>query len=485
MATPYRGYTEVPGGMTPDVPYRLNLALREVDADVQDLEMATAESHQEIAGRLAVVESAAGFGSGMSLQDDAVNSLVKSGTSKTSKAIQDKINTLSTQAVDTALDTEGTPLRETFDALTLEHLGQTFHGPMEAWGNALRNHATKPAIWVSLGSSTANGGNTDNFGLSWAGRIATYLTQKPITSDAVKGLDGTTSRPANGVHCYNGAVGGTTSGNYVTAAKLSAIKALQPALITHMVGANDLGSGTSLATYKTNLRNYMDQIQAASPGSVHLYIHQQGRVAASPKLPWADYGDAMREVAEAYPNVAFLNAGQVFSATQQGLAPHLVADNLHMNNNGHRLLADLVAEAMGNPIPYAGPDIHKANNLQGGASDAERLYASVPIPTAPYPRTLTANVAMFAYGTKADQQQGPEASVFAHYTDVNPPVRTGDAVQIRFMNGGVGRALTYTVSPTWRVDANRPVELQIVTGPQLYTSAGAVYNEVQAILNPA
>lgn len=38
MATPYRGYTEIPGAADPDVPYRVNLALREIDADMNDVE---------------------------------------------------------------------------------------------------------------------------------------------------------------------------------------------------------------------------------------------------------------------------------------------------------------------------------------------------------------------------------------------------------------------------------------------------------------
>lgn len=482
MATPYRGYTEVPGGMTPDVPYRLNLALREVDADVQDLEMATAESHQEIAGRLAVVESAAGFGSGMSLQDDAVTSLVKTGTSKTSKAIQEKINTLSTQAVDAALDTEGTPLRETFDALTLEHLGQTFHGPMEVWGDALRNAATKPAIWVSLGSSTANGGNTDHYGLSWVGRIATFLTGRPHDT-ALTSLDvAPASRPANGVHVYNGAQGGTTSGNYVNAGRLAAIKRLQPALITHMVGANDLGGGASLATYKTNLRNYMDQLQAASPGTVHLYIHQQGRVQASPKLPWADYGDAMREVAEAYPNVAFLNAGALFSASQSGLAPHLVSDGLHMNNAGHKIMADLVAEAMGNPIPYVSTEYYHDPLTVGGTASTTVDFSNMVIPAAPYPRILQVQANLYAYGTGNAGAQGPDLEFRVTYTDNN--ALAAEMLARRILNGGVGYAQTYAANPTYRLDANREAKLNIRNAGAVYFSNNAAYSELNATLSP-
>lgn len=37
MTTPYRGYSEIPDSVNPDVPYRTNLALREIDADIHDV----------------------------------------------------------------------------------------------------------------------------------------------------------------------------------------------------------------------------------------------------------------------------------------------------------------------------------------------------------------------------------------------------------------------------------------------------------------
>lgn len=484
MATPYRGYTEVPGLIAPDVPYRINLALREIDADLETALAELDETDAAAAGRLAALESAAGFGSGMKLQDDAVNALLLSSTSKTTATLAKQIDSKATAATLKALDTEGTPLREALDAFTLEHLAANYRGPLEAWGQAIRNHTTAPALWVNLGSSTANGGNTANFGLSWAGRIATYLTGRDVLNDAVESLDAAPARPANGIHVYNGAVGGTTSGNYLNTAKLAAIKKLQPTLITHMVGANDLGGSVAPATYKTNLRNWMDQLQAASPNTVHLYIHQQGRVAASPKYPWADYGDAMREVAEAYPNVAFLDAGSRFQATQAGLAPHLVSDNLHMNLRGHRIMADLVAEAMGHPIAYAHEEFYPMT-LGASGSTTTNAWSFVDVPPAPYPRTLTLNASIYAYGTGGSPNgEAVDLHLKCYYSGGPAPIDAGSILALRVTNGGASYARQATAAKTWHIDANRPVRAEINNVAGAYVSGNAAYSAADVTLRP-
>lgn len=481
MATPYRGYTEVPGSIAPDVPYRINLALREIDADLETALAELDETDAAAAGRLAALESAAGFGSGMKLQDDAVNALLLSSTTKTTGTLTKQIEAKSAAATLKELDTEGAPLREALDALVLGHLGDNFPGVLAPWGQALRNSDTVPALWVSLGSSTANGGNTPNFGLSWVGRIATYLTGRNVLDAAVIQLDTKPARPSKGINVYNGAVGGTSAANYLDAAKLAAIKTLQPTLITHMVGANDLGYSTTPATYKTNLRNWMDQLQAASPGTVHLMIHQQGRVAPSPKYAWKLYGQAMREVAELYPNVAFLDANERFGF-RGGLEAHLVSDDLHMNEYGHRVMADLVAEAMGNPIPYVHQEKRKVPNAGSLTVVTAGTWLSYTVPPAPYPRKLTVEATLFGYGTGAKETQGPEFAIVAEYAG---GITAGDAQQIRLLNGGASHALSYTAAPTWSVDANRELTVKVNVGDGAYISGSGPYTRIYANLVPA
>lgn len=479
MATPYRGYTEVPGSITPDVPYRLNLALREIDADIQDLETATRDSDIEVAGRLAAVEAAAGFGSGMKLQDDAVTALI-AGDTKTAGKVRERVETLAPAAVETALEAEGSALRETFDALALGHLADNFHGPMSAWGQALRNRSATPAIWVSLGSSTANGGNSSNFGLSWVGRIAGYLTGKPWAS-AHTGLDQQPARPANGVLVVNGAQGGTKSADYLNSGRVAGIKKLQPNLITHMVGANDYGQQVSLATYKTNLRNWMDQLQAAAPNAVHLMIHQQGRQQAGGPIPWTDYGKTMAEVAAAYPNVAFLDANERFG-WNGSLAPHLVADGLHMNDAGHKIMADLVAEAMGNPIPYVATEYFHDPLTVGGQAPNTVDFVNMTISPAPYPRVFQVQANLYAYGTGNVGATGPDLEFRVTYTDDGSQV--GEMLARRLLNGGVGYAMTHAANPTYRLDANREAKLNVRSAGAMYFSNNGAYSELNVTLSP-
>ena len=483
MTTPYRGYTELPGAAVPDVPYRVNLALREIDADVADAvaELETADATQ--AGRLAALEQAAGFGSGMQLQDDAVNGLLL-GNTKTGATLTKQIDTRGPAATVAALAVPASPTREAFDGFTEQHIAENFHGPLKVWGEALRNQGTAPATWVSLGSSTANGGNTTNFGFSWVGRIATWLCDRDVLHDAVRDLESATARQPNGVQVYNGAVGGTTSANYVNAAKIAAIKMLKPHLITHMVGANDLGQGVALSTYKANLRNWMDQLQAASPLSVHVYIHQQSRVAASPKIAWREYGKAMREVADAYPNVVFFDASEHFRFNS-GLAQHLISDDLHMNGAGHALMAERVADFLGHPFPQVSSELVRGAIGGSVTTTTDTVWSTLVLPPAPYVRLVTCHFSAYAYGTGADGKQGPEMSVYGHYTDTTPPTRAGTAQQIRLLNGGVARAVSYSTSVSYYVDANRPLSFEVLVGPGIYVSGSAQYVDLHAVVQPA
>lgn len=484
MTTPYRGYSEIPGSVTPDVPYRVNLALREIDADIDDTVKDLEKVDQAQAGRLAALESAAGFGSGMKLQDDAVRALLLNADSATAKHVHELVSNEGPAAVVAQLDVPASPVREAFDEFTEQHIADSFHGPLKVWGDALRNQDNAPAMWVNLGSSTANGGNTTNFGFSWVGRIATWLCDRDILHDAVRDLESVTARQPNGVQVYNGAVGGTTSANYVNTAKIAAIKLLKPHLITHMVGANDLGQGVALSTYKNNLRNWMDQLQAASPESVHVYIHQQSRVAASPKIAWRDYGKAMREVADAYPNVVFFDASEDFRF-KSGLAQHLISDDLHMNNAGHGLMAERVAEFLGHPFPKVETELVRGTTGGSVTTTTDTAWGTVTVPAAPYLRMATCHFSAYAYGTGTDGKQGPEMSVFGEYTDTTPPTRAGDAQQIRMLHGGVGRALTYSTSVSYYVDANRPFQFVASVGPSVYISGSAAYRDMHAVVQPA
>lgn len=480
MATPYRGYTEVPGAVTPDVPYRVNLALREVDADVQDLETSLRETDTAHGGRLAALEVAAGFGSGMQLQDEAVNGLLNSTTSATGATARRLANTLGPAATVTALGTEGTPTQAAFERFTLGHLADTFHGPMKEWGAALGNAKTRAAIWVNLGSSTANGGTTTYAGQAWAPRIATWLTGRSmLDSAALPRLEGVTARPATGIHAYSGAVGGTTSNNYLDAAKMAAITALQPDLVTHMVGSNDYGSGIALTTYKSRLRNWLDQLTAATPNTVHLLIHQQPRNdIQTPAYAWSEYGKAMAEVADLYENAAFFDASVYFP--RAGMPGHIMTEAVHMNAQGHKILADAVAEAMGTPIYYVRDSITPTwtGKNPAAGTEGEEVFRQ-EIKPAPYPRRITVDMNVYAYGTNTNHAaMGAEMGLRCGYVnDKDNSIPAGPLYQFRVAQGGQNYARTYGASKSYHIDANRTAWVWFLAGGSCYVSGTTTYTD--------
>ena len=486
MATPYRGYTEVPGNTAPDVPYRVNLALREVDADVQDLETSLRETDTAHGGRLAALEVAAGFGSGMQLQDEAVNGLLNSTTSATGSTARRMVETLGPAATVSALGTEGSQVREALDRFTLDHLADTFHGPMKSWGRALNGAKTRAAIWVNLGSSTANGGTTTYAGQAWAQRIATWLTgRSTLDSAALPRLEGVTARPATGIHAYSGAVGGTTSNNYLDAAKMAAITALQPDLVTHMVGSNDFGSGVGLTTYKSRLRNWLDQLNAATPGTVHLLIHQQPRNdIKTPAYAWSEYGKALAEVADLYDNVAFFDASVYFP--RSGMPGHIMTETIHMNAHGHKILADAVAEAMGTPIYYVRDSITPTWTGRDNPAGVDSIVMQHRIPAAPYPRDITIVANVFAYGKGAAGALGAEMGIRCGYNDnTEALIAAGPLYQFRVAQGGANYARTYSATKTYHIDANRDAWAFFLAGGNCYVSGTTTYTDFKILGEPA
>lgn len=362
-----------------------------------------------------------------------------------------------------------------------------FQGVMSSWGEALRNQATRPAIWVSLGSSTADGGHTDGkFGLSWAGRIATYITGKPA-STGVSLLGDGSGRPTSGVKFYNGAGPNLTSATYLTTAKVAHIGTLKPALVTHMVGSNDYYYGTTLTAYKNNLRGWIEQIRSVSPDTVHMLIHQQGRNDVSgAQFTWEQYGKAMQEVAGEFPNAVFLNADETFYVG--GMSPNIMAEASHMDLNGHKIMADVVARAMGTAIPYAPQEVYtvSAVPIQDIAASGTGTWASITVPAAPYPRSLTANLHVYGYGYAAvgPGLNPPEIHMSAKYDDNSTLVRP--ILRIRVIGGGVSVSQTYTASPTYEVEAWRSVTISVLLqggSGGIYMSGIDEYSEFQVLAN--
>lgn len=115
---------------------------------------------------------------------------------------------------------------------------------------------------------------------------------------------------AAGVHGYNAGEGGTTSANYLTTAEVASIGALDPRAIIHIVGSNDFATGITPTAYKTNVQGWVNALKAVVPNPVvQILVHTFQRMdTPSPAYPWADYGTALREIAEADPdNVVYID----------------------------------------------------------------------------------------------------------------------------------------------------------------------------------
>lgn len=110
MPTPNRGYTEINGFSTPDVPFEANRTFREIDADVEAVDnkahaavntgkvngarldkVEASDSTQ--AGRLALLEAAAGFDAEpLSLEDDVVTALLNDPATSTAAEVLQRVD---------------------------------------------------------------------------------------------------------------------------------------------------------------------------------------------------------------------------------------------------------------------------------------------------------------------------------------------------------------------------------------------------------
>lgn len=164
-----------------------------------------------------------------------------------------------------------------------------------------------------------------------------------------------TIQRAAGMHFYNAGIGGKQANSYLTDAMCDRIATLSPALVVHMVGSNDFRWTRDLTDYKNLLRSRMEYIDSGAPASApvqHLLIHAYHRLDEPPRPAvgtWAEFGNALRELADERGNTAFLDLSQAYAAV--GVAHvgdsnpmNLIASDLiHQTPAGNTFMGDLVA----------------------------------------------------------------------------------------------------------------------------------------------
>lgn len=335
------------------------------------------------------------------------------GTTRYASAAETTAGALNTRAI--------TPLtlQQKVDALPIptpkeidQKINQTLagtpkpDGPLAGLRAGIRNPSLRTVVVVT-GSSTFRGGSV-RFG-------ATERMAYMAGSQSFDLIDDVTSRPGNAMRWIQGAVGGTTSANYLNETRLSKIDLIDPTHVIHGVGSNDYATQVAINTYKANLRTALNRIETDSPSVVNILVHQQARAdGGSRPITWEQYGVAMREVAEENPSRVFIDANALLDTYMLDV-PNVsglqIADKVHLNDQGYKILADVLSREMGIPTTPDVPDqVHDRTFPASANHTATTELASVTILPARYPRFITVRAYFFTRTSSGEQHVRVDAT---------------------------------------------------------------------------
>ena len=214
-------------------------------------------------------------------------------------------------------------------------------------------HVTSSAVAaVVVGSSTA-AANPGFVARLAALTQAAYLPPSgaPTTPQWSTSAD-FTQIAAAGIHFYSAAQGGTTSGNYLPNSEIDKIASLRPAVMLHLVGANDYYLNVAPPTFKANMLArlaYADSAFSAPCQHVLVQTYPRWGGANDPAYtyPWDDYRDALAEVAdERRQTTVLVDLSPAYAANDVSEANHsdpldlISGDDTHQTAAGYRFMAD-------------------------------------------------------------------------------------------------------------------------------------------------
>ncbi|HTW17092.1 MAG TPA: SGNH/GDSL hydrolase family protein [Nocardioides sp.] len=223
-----------------------------------------------------------------------------------------------------------------------------------------------PVTVVTLGSSSTGGVGATIASRRFVNVLAARL-QAAFPSGIygyeppVGDLTGAVERTLPGVHVLNGGIGGTTSANYVPSGTLAQIAVVKPAVVVHMIGANNYFFGTPAATFEAELDARLTEVSTAAgnnPLQVVCSTYARPDVAA-PAVPWQDFVEAMQAVVTERSDAIYVDGLTPFEAAEAsgpGAADPLdliEPDNIHPSDAGHALMAARIADAFDLPAPTA------------------------------------------------------------------------------------------------------------------------------------
>lgn len=216
--------------------------------------------------------------------------------------------------------------------------------------NYLRSGITNPVQDTRvclLGSSNINGAHVSKPEKAMAQRLS-----RRAGAGATKPLDNVVANVTpGGMQWFQGGQGNTTSADYFTTARRTALSKVVPHYVIHMIGENDLYYGTTLANYRANMLSALSFIETVNPAVVNVLVHSHGRHdVPSPVAPWSEYGNVLREVAALNTsNRVFIDTTEFFETigTQIDNRSALMYDLVHLNDAGHRRMADIISTVLG------------------------------------------------------------------------------------------------------------------------------------------
>lgn len=123
---------------------------------------------------------------------------------------------------------------------------------------------------------------------------------------------------------------------------LTSVNLIQPHLVTIALGANDAVS-QSAATYKTNMQTLITNVKAAITTAPSIVLIGYGARSDTLTEPWANYIQAMKDIATADTTVDCLDLTTVLPAVS-GSPAGWYRDTVHPSNKGHNEIAKAVVE---------------------------------------------------------------------------------------------------------------------------------------------
>ncbi|MCL2543551.1 MAG: SGNH/GDSL hydrolase family protein [Nocardioidaceae bacterium] len=221
----------------------------------------------------------------------------------------------------------------------------------------LASSATHPVPMAALGSSTTFGKDLSSPRQRWTDRLMVDLIAHGVHGDPVTmgALDPRALSHRPGARMVNAGIPGAVAADdmvgYLPSLLLSSVTGSSPAVVFHMIGANDYWLQDPPPLFGTALGATTTAVGTLAPGAVQVIVATfQDPARSTGKHPWSEYVDQMRRVASADPqHRIFINLAPWFRHVQvPGQDPngYLDTGGVHPSAKGQAMIASLLMRAL-------------------------------------------------------------------------------------------------------------------------------------------